>query len=329
MDIQLARTFLEIVSTRSFIRAAERLNVSQTAVSARVRALESQLGRALFVRNKSGATLTPAGEQFLRYAPTFVQLWQRACHQVAIPAGRRALLSMGAELSLWNPLILNWLLWMKQVAPDIALRTEVSVPDDLMKQVAAGVLDIAIMYRPQNLPGLQIEELLNEKLVLVTTGGEEKLKESEYVYVDWGPVFSTRHDANFPDWTSPGLYVGLGPLGLSYILRCGGSGYFRKRTAQPYVRTGQLKFVKDAPEFTYPVYAVYPAGKDSGLLEPALAALRSVAARESDEWPIDVAPERQPATSAAPRRGPSGSAPPRRRKAKLPDRKRSLRATAR
>ena len=77
MDIELARTFLEIVSTGSFIRGSERLNVAQTTVSARIRLLEQQLGRPLFVRNKSGASLTPAGEQFLRYAPTFVQLWQR------------------------------------------------------------------------------------------------------------------------------------------------------------------------------------------------------------------------------------------------------------
>jgi DNA-binding transcriptional LysR family regulator len=74
MDIQLARTFLEIVSTRSFVRAAQRLHVTQTAVSARVKALEDLLGRRLFVRGKSGASLTAAGEQFLRHASTLVQV---------------------------------------------------------------------------------------------------------------------------------------------------------------------------------------------------------------------------------------------------------------
>src|SRR5690349_7697801 len=64
MDIELARTFLEIVSTGSFIKAADRLHVGQTTVSARVRLLEQQLGRPLFVRNKAGASLTPAGEHF-------------------------------------------------------------------------------------------------------------------------------------------------------------------------------------------------------------------------------------------------------------------------
>ena len=72
MDIELARTFLEIVSTGSFVRASERLNVGQTTVSARIRLLEQQLGRPLFVRNKGGATLTPRVNDF--YA-----MRQRSC----------------------------------------------------------------------------------------------------------------------------------------------------------------------------------------------------------------------------------------------------------
>jgi len=299
MDIQLARTFLEIVNTGSFVRAAERLNVTQTTVSARVRTLESQLGRTLFVRNKAGASLTPAGQQFLRYAPTVVQVWQRACQQVALPAGRRALLAIGGEVSLWNPLLLNWLIKMKSLAPEFALRIDVGIPDELMRQVAAGVLDIAIMYRPQNLPGLRIEQLLKEKLVLVTTGDPAKLNETEYVYVDWGSTFSARHDMSFPNLSSPGVHVDLGPLGLGYILRTGGSGYFRMRTARPYLNSGQLRLVPEAPEFFYPVYAVYPVDGDSDLLRPALEALRDVSAVESDEWPIGIGPHPADAAVAA------------------------------
>jgi DNA-binding transcriptional LysR family regulator len=127
MDINLARTFLEIVTTGNFLRAAERLHVTQTAVSARVRTLEELLGRKLFVRNKSGALLTSAGEQFLRYAQTLVQVWERARHQVAVPPGRRAVVTVGCEISLWNPLLLDWLLWMRHAAPQLALRAEVGL----------------------------------------------------------------------------------------------------------------------------------------------------------------------------------------------------------
>src|SRR3546814_11811209 len=89
MDIELARTFVELVSTGSFIKAADRLHVAQTTVSARVRLPEPQLGRPLFVRNKAGATLTPAGEHFSRFAHAFLTLCQRARKQVAVPAGHR------------------------------------------------------------------------------------------------------------------------------------------------------------------------------------------------------------------------------------------------
>jgi len=100
MDITAARTFLEIVKTGSFVRAAANLNVTQTTVSARVRVLEEQLDRQLFVRNKAGARLTPAGDQFLRYATTLVQVWETARHQVAMPAGRENVVSVGGEHSL-------------------------------------------------------------------------------------------------------------------------------------------------------------------------------------------------------------------------------------
>src|SRR5665811_288241 len=114
MDIELARTFLEIVSTGNFIRAADRLNVGQTTVSARIRTLEQLLGRPLFVRNKGGASLTPAGEQFLRYAPTFVQLWQRTRQQVAVPPGHRAVLTVGSEVSLCRPNCLAGVWWWRR-----------------------------------------------------------------------------------------------------------------------------------------------------------------------------------------------------------------------
>jgi DNA-binding transcriptional LysR family regulator len=154
MDIALARTFLEIVSSGNFVRAAARLHVTQTAVSVRVQTLEELLGAKLFVRNKAGASLTPAGEQFMRYAPLLVQMWERARHQVAVPPGLRAVVSVGGELSLWNPFLLDWLVWMRRSATQLAVRAQVRLPQELMSQVSEGVIDIAVMYAPQYRPGL-------------------------------------------------------------------------------------------------------------------------------------------------------------------------------
>jgi DNA-binding transcriptional LysR family regulator len=278
MDTVLARTFLEIVSTGSFQRAAERMNVSQTTVSARVRSLEGHLGRPLFVRNKAGASLTRAGEKFLRYAPALVQMWERARHDVAVPEGHRAVLALGGELALWNPLLLNWLLWMKENASDIALRTEVGSQERLVRHVAEGLLDVAVVYAPRNLPGLKVEQLVDETLVMVTTNVDQPLSDEHgYVYVDWGPDFGAQHGTAFPTLANPALLVGLGPLGLSYILKTGGAGYFRMSSVRPYLANGRLSFVPGAPEFHYPAYVVYALNNDSESLEPALKGLREIA----------------------------------------------------
>jgi DNA-binding transcriptional LysR family regulator len=282
MDINLARTFLEIVSSGNFVRAAERLHLTQTAVSMRVRTLEELLGRRLFVRNKAGASLTPAGEQFLRYAPTLLQVWERARQQVAVPPGLRAVVAIGGELSLWNPLLLDWLIWIRRNAPHLAVRTQVGLPEGLMNQVSEGILDIAVMYAPQHRPGLRIELLMEEKLVLVTTAGRRQpARSSEYVFVDWGPEFAAQHNLTFPEWSNPGTFVGLGPLGLQYILKAGGSGYFRLHVVQRHLRSGRLRLVRGAPEFMYPAYAVYSESADAKILAPALAGLRHVARQES------------------------------------------------
>jgi DNA-binding transcriptional LysR family regulator len=278
MDIAAARTFLEIVKTGSFVRAAGNLNVTQTAVSARIRVLEQQLDRQLFVRNKAGARLTPAGDQFLHYATTMVQIWERALHQVAMPAGRDTVVTIGGEHSLWNPLLLDWLVWMRSECGDVAIRAQIDVPDRLIDQVQEGVLDLALVYAPPHRTGIVTELLVDEKLVAVTTGPAPGDPSSDdYVYVDWDSEFRTSHHAAFADAPSPALSVNHGPLAMDYILAVGGSGYFRMGAARPHLETGRLRLIEDMPEFSYSVHVVYSAKADEKLMERVRTGLRAVA----------------------------------------------------
>lgn len=277
MDIVLAKTFLEIAETGSFVAAAGRLNVTQTAVSARVHALEEQLGRRLFVRNKSGARLTPAGERFMRHASTLVQVWDRARQQVALPLGRVDIASVGAEISLWNPVLVDWLVWMKREAPDIALRGEVGTQAHLLEAVQNGALDMALLYDPPRQAGGTVAELLaEEKLVMVTTrpGGEAGGPE-DYVHVDWGPAFAASHQAAFPLVVSPGVFISHGPLALRYLLVVGGAGYFRLSAVLPHLAAGQLWRVPEAPEFSYSMHMVYSSRSETGLIERMRAGFRA------------------------------------------------------
>jgi DNA-binding transcriptional LysR family regulator len=275
MDVDLAQTFLEIIGTGSFVAAAERLHLTQTAVSARIRTLESQLGRRLFVRNKAGARLTPAGERFQRDALTMVQVWERARQRVALPPGHENAVSIGGELSLWSPLLADWLVWMRERHPEIALRADVDTPRRLLDRVQNGALDLAVLYSPPSQSDLVIELLAEEKLVMVTTSGTGSFSPTDYIHVDWGPAFNVSHRTALPDLANPSVSVSLGPLALSYLLKVGGSGYFRLSVAEPHLASRRLFLVPEAPRFSYSVHAVYSMRSDADLIDRVRAGLRA------------------------------------------------------
>ena len=278
MDINLARTFLEVAASGSFISAAERMHLTQTGVSARIRTLEEQLGRPLFVRNKGGARLTSAGERFVRPATTLVQVWEQARKHVALSPERDKGVSLGGELCLWHPLLADWLVWMNRECPDIAVRAEIDATVRLLDRVQEGMLDIAVLYNPPQRDDLVYELLIEEKLVLVTSDSDGIMDRAGYVFVDWGPSFAANHAAAFPDLSNPPVSISLGPLALTYILTVGGSGYFRIGTAQPFLSDGRLRRVESAPEFSWSAYTVYAARREGQVIDRVRGALRAVAA---------------------------------------------------
>lgn len=286
METELARTFLTVVAAGNFISAADRLHVTQSTVSARIHALEEQLGCRLFVRNKAGTTLTPAGRQFEKHATSLVRTVEQARQDVGIPMGYRAVLAVGGRFGLWEDLLLRWLPLMQEMAPDVSLRAEIGFEEDLMQRLIEGRIDIAVMYTPQSRPGLRVELLIEERLVFVSTSPTSEPTPSKgYVYIDWGPEFFAKHSASFPEFVSPGLMANISWLGLQHILQNGGSGYFPIRLVRAHLENGRLHRVQGAPEFRHPAYVVYPTDGESDLIEAAVAAMRRIAAREakSDE----------------------------------------------
>lgn len=279
MDIELARTFLEIVRTGSFIAAAERLHITQTTVTARIQNLESQLGCRLFVRNRSGAKLTDNGERFATHASQLVQTWDAAKRELPLPGYVESILRLGGEISLWNPLLLTWLLQMRTRKPKIAVRAEVGERRSLHKKLEQGVIDALLVHQPDYWPGMQVEQLLEEKLVMLRA----RKTESPYVYVDWGESFRQQHDAALPELARAAVSLDLGPLALQFLLQHGGSGYFRTRVAQPYIDRGLLERVVAAPEFNYPIYLVYSRSHGSAVLSEAFQILHETVV-QLDDW---------------------------------------------
>jgi DNA-binding transcriptional LysR family regulator len=280
MDINLARTFLMVAETGSFIEAATKLNITQSTVSARIKGLEELLGRPLFERSKSGADLTAAGDQFRKHALALVRVWQRAQLEVSLSDQHRDHLAVGATLALWQGFLLKWVSRLRTESPDIAV-SAISAPSAVLTQrLIEGTLDLAVMYRPIQPPGHVVEHLFDEEFVLVTSAkANTRRAASDYVFVDWGPDFQQDHAAAYPELTNPGLHLDLGSVSIDYLLANEASAYFPSRIVRHYVARGRLRQPKRARRFVYPVYMVYPEARDEETYELIIHGLRAAAAK--------------------------------------------------
>lgn len=272
MDYILAKTFLSVCQLGTFGAAAEVLHVTQTTVTARIKSLEAVLNCRLFIRNKGGASLTKNGEHFKPYARQIVQTWDAAKRDLPLPDCATDSLAIGIDLTLWNPIAAALLTSLSHSKFDSAISIEVADTKQLCEKVRSGALDAAIVHQPEYNSRTVVEHLLDEKLVRVQSVNESL----PYLYVDWGEEFKKLHDQALPELAHSNISISLGPVALQVILRSGGSGYFRTRVINRYLKSGALELTPDAPEFSYPVYLLQYTQKEvntNGLKEALLQVL--------------------------------------------------------
>lgn len=274
MDAVQARTFLAVVRHGSFIAAARQLHVTQSTVSARMRALEESLGAELLVRNRAGARLTAAGRRLVRHARNLVRTVDQARQDVGASHRFDATLRVGGRIALWEDLLPRWVACLRAEAPGLALVGEIGFEDPLTTRVLEGSLDIAVLYTPRYHPALAVEPLFDDTLVLVSTRAEDESPERDYVYVDWGPGFRERHRAHCESLEHPAMRVNIGWLGLKILQQRGGSCYLPLRMAAPWLEAGRLHRVDHAPCFAHPAYVVHDREGQAPPVAQALAALR-------------------------------------------------------
>ena len=280
MDIELARTFLAVASTGNFVAAAGKLHVTQSTVSARIQTLESQLGARLFQRGRNGAELTAAGKRFLSHAKNLVRTLEQARHDVGLPQGYRDVLTLSARIALWEGFLPSWVEWMRQAAPDVSLRLEIGFEADIMQGLIEGTVDIGAMYTPVTRPGLVIERLFDETLLLVTSSLERGWPDPGYIHIDWGPEFHAQFSEHYPAVASPAMTANIGWLGVQQVLAFGGSGYFPLRLVRQHLESGKLLRLPDSPRFKLPAYLVYPRESHHEALDHALDGLRTMGREE-------------------------------------------------
>ena len=275
METELLRTFLEVHRMHSFTQAAENLSVTPSAVSARIRQLEGEIGRAVFRRNSQQVTLTPAGERLLRHAQGIVQAWERA--QRAATEDARVQLVVAGVASFWDIFLQDWLNRVYRELPEIAPWVEVSTAARVAEKLILGDVHLGFLYSPPQHAGLMLREVERMELVLVSTRAGQTAEASlarDYVYVNWGTAFSSRHDRYFPDRPPAAARSNSGRVALKLIQACGGGAYLPLALVRRELADGRLHRVEEAPVFELHAYAAWSArGEQAELVERMLGCL--------------------------------------------------------
>jgi LysR family transcriptional regulator, cell division regulator len=175
VDADDLRVFEAVVRLGSMSRAAVELNTVQSNVTSRVRALENELGQALFRRHARGVAPTMAANRLLPYAERVRQVLddaRRAVRDDGTPAGPLVIGSLETTAAMrLAPVLADF----AAAWPDVDLSLRTGTTCELIDDVLAGRVDGAFVCGPVEHPDLLAETMFREELVVLTAPGAADL----------------------------------------------------------------------------------------------------------------------------------------------------------
>ena len=260
LNINLLKTFLEVANQRHFGHAADRIFLTQSAVSARIKQLEESLGTILFTRKRNEIELTPAGRRLAVSAAQMVKSWEQAVSEInLISDDEQKLIRLGINFDLWETHLKSWLKQIRQQYPQLFFQIKALSSPLLTSGLLTDELDAVIVFEPLYHSGLETTEIGALKLILVSDQPIElaQAHTMDYFYVDWGTHFSSQHQQMLADKLTPALSFNFASMARDYLLEQGGLCYLSQIEALEFINSGRLHKVINAPEFQRQIFYCY------------------------------------------------------------------------
>jgi DNA-binding transcriptional LysR family regulator len=274
MKIELLKTFLEVSRTLHFRMASENLYITQSAVSARIKLLEEDLGVLLFDRSQKHLKLTPEGNRLIKHANELLFMWQKTKQDVGIADSGSQQLVIGSIMSIWDIVLQDWLIKIHRNLEDISLLTNTYSPIELRKSLLTRVIDIAFLFEPPYVEDLITEKVATVPLHLVTTEPDDIGKTfslDSHIMVDYGESVNAQHLREFQYAPPAKHYMSQPRMALNFLLEAGGSAYLPRQMTFEYIENNKLFVVEKAPVYSREIFAAYLAKSSKvSIIEDAL-----------------------------------------------------------
>lgn len=196
MNLRFVEAFVWVARLKSITRAAEKLCLTQSAVSNRIAALEEEMGTALVDRRDRVFRLTNAGTRFLNYAERFLALQRDVKREFGTPENLPLSLRVGGIETVLHTWLIPLVEKLKQKNPHIEFELTVEMTHTLNEQIRRGGLDLIFSAMPAagqgilnetlpamemvfvgpashaNHPGLSVDELLSHEILTFQRGSQ-------------------------------------------------------------------------------------------------------------------------------------------------------------
>ncbi len=161
--------FIQVAESATFIEAAEKLHITQPALSTAIKKMETQLGGPLFSRSTRRVQLTPEGRTLLPNAKRLINEWDDTVHDMQnLFAMKKGTLSIAAMPSFAASKLPSILKQFHQSQPDVRIRVLDVVMEKVIEMVLAGRVEVGFTFEPEVSDGLCFQPLFKDSFIVVT-----------------------------------------------------------------------------------------------------------------------------------------------------------------
>ena len=169
MDVRQLEMFRAVAETGSFTAAAQRLHVSQSAISRQLKLLEEELGTLLLQRTGRGVNVTPEGHILLATANRIWRDMQEVVAQIAdTQTLQRGLISLGGGMTVCLHILPKLLKKFRTLYRNVDLRITTGTADQLLHALRSHEVDLLLLTLPILGPDLEVVPVLKEEMVVIT-----------------------------------------------------------------------------------------------------------------------------------------------------------------
>lgn len=161
INFELYKVFYEVANNKSISKGAEKLMISQPAVTQSIRTLEEQLGGKLFIRTPKGVLLTNEGAELYKYIKEGMAYFINGTNKfMSLKSLDTGVINIGSTSTISENILMKYLKEFNKLYPNVVINIKNDLTDNLLKELRNGSLDILIIA----IPSYDIKDLSINKI---------------------------------------------------------------------------------------------------------------------------------------------------------------------